>query len=499
MSGPRLRFLSVLTALRSLALLRVTSTLAFQVAAPPSIGVVVACRRAAVVDLRASSKNAVDSPIAVPATDLDADLSPEERTVIGVYRSASPSVAFVTSVMNYADSDVSNFRNRYDRSRNDNAGKTDSGGNKLPDGLSLGSGSGFIVESDGYLVTNYHVIQRTYQTNDAVRKYNDRIDSLVSNATKVLGKSDIVEGIANRTKDRLKIRETVGGNKTRATVYARINSDKTYRECRIVDVKPELDMAVLKILPRNATADRSEEETFPSVPYGSSSKLLVGQRLIAIGNPFGLDRTVTSGVVSALDRAVQGIAGNEIRNCIQTDAAINPGNSGGPLLDSKGRVVGVNTMIVTTSGSNAGIGFAIPGDKVKEEARAIVAKDRVVEGGRRGTGWLGLDLAGENLGAALAKRVSRVEENGVGAFITGFKDGSPAEGLGLQPLRITDDGDVIVGDRIVAIGGNEIHTRSGALEEMRDRAVGENLALTVEGPDGERRVVYVTLGEKKYV
>ncbi|EED86812.1 serine protease, partial [Thalassiosira pseudonana CCMP1335] len=184
-----------------------------------------------------------------------------------------------------------------------------------------GSGSGFVVDADGYIVTNYHVIQRAYETNQMVINY----------------------------------------------------SNASYYACEIVDVVKELDIAVLRM---QSPMNGSERMPLKALSYGSSSNLLVGQTLLAIGNPFGLDRTITSGLVSALGRTVTGVAGNPINNCIQTDASINPGNSGGPLLNLKGEVIGVNTMIISTSGSSAGIGFAVPGDNVKQKSNEIVDLDK---------------------------------------------------------------------------------------------------------------------------
>uniref|UniRef100_A0A7S2HB65 PDZ domain-containing protein n=1 Tax=Helicotheca tamesis TaxID=374047 RepID=A0A7S2HB65_9STRA len=463
-----------------------------------------------------SSTSDEETKISVKASELTADMSDEERSVIDVFRKCGPSVSYVTSVMNRPAMTSTRDRRRGmyrsegnakedEKKRRDKAEK--------PSGTPLGSGSGFIVESDGYLVTNYHVIQRAYQMNDNVKQYNKQVDDLISNSTKRLGPfadNPFVSSLTNRTSERLKLPEDVDG-KDRASVYVRVNSSTKYKECRIVDVRPELDLAVLKIISAADDASISDDEAYAPIQYGSSSNLLVGQRLIAIGNPFGLDQTVTSGVVSALNREVQGVAGNTIRNCIQTDAAINPGNSGGPLLNSKGDLVGVNTMIISTSGSNAGIGFAIPGDKVRDATNEIITKDRVVTYQRKSPGWLGIEIAGEDLANILRSKMEKQKSspqpsgaNGSGAkvvegvFVSAVKPDSPAKDVEMKSLVLTDEGTVIVGDRIVAVGGKVVNSKKDLEDDMRSRVEGEKVSITVEDADGNRRVLYVTLKRKPF-
>lgn len=294
-------------------------------------------------------------------------------------------------------------------------------------------------------------------------------------------------------------------------MYLRLASnDKDQFPCRIVHVKPEYDIAILKL---NLTSTESSTETPPPpppIPHGSSTDLLVGQTVLAIGNPFGLDQTVTTGVVSALDRSVRGIAGNDIKGCIQTDAAINPGNSGGPLLNSMGEVVGVNTMIVSTSGSNAGIGFAIPVDAFWDDIEDVLDHDRESslseERRRNKRGWMGLEiLSNDNLEKALERRL---KNDGGGVFVANVEKDSPASKAGIVSLSMAN-GKVDIGDRIVAIDGHLIvkqvggdgndgvaKKRNEVRERMRSRVVGEQVALTLEDVMGERRVVYLTLTDK---
>ncbi|KAL7545470.1 hypothetical protein ACHAWF_008822 [Thalassiosira exigua] len=278
------------------------------------------------------------------------------------------------------------------------------------------------------------------------------------------------------------------------------SSSASYYPCTIVDVAKELDVAVLKI------AD--PPPSLKPLAFGSSSKLVVGQSLVAIGNPFGLDRTITSGLVSALGRSVKGVAGNDIKNCIQTDAAINPGNSGGPLLDLKGNVVGVNTMIISTSGSSAGIGFAVPGDNVKESADGIVEleKERQLRNAKRkGRGYLGVTVATAALEDSLRKRLrlasDNVVEECVGAFVTSLAPDSPLHlskdehtAPGIKATSLSN-GNIELGDRIVNIGGVSTPDGKGFVAEMKKRVEGEQLSLTVEDETGKKRIVYVTLGK----
>ena len=289
-----------------------------------------------------------------------------------------------------------------------------------------------------------------------------------------------------------------------AQVYVQLESSKTSIPCRIVSVKPENDIAILQL---NATSMKAAGLYFPPpIPDGLSTDLLVGQNVLAIGNPFGLSQTVTTGVVSSLDRTVKGIAGNDIKGCIQTDAAINPGNSGGPLMNSMGQVIGVNTMIISTSGSNAGIGFAVPVDVIWGAVMDLIEDDRVEERLKNGDGtsvgkkrgWLGLKIVlDQSLGNALLQRMGMKggdnDEKETGVFVMSVDDKSPAFDAGIVPLSMGDFFKVKIGDRIVAVNGNAIRTSSDLKKEIKDRIVGEQINMTMEDSSGERRVVYITL------
>lgn len=440
------------------------------------------------------------SSFSVKSSVLDSDLTPDEQTTVSVFRQGGPSVTFVTSTLKRRSRTPPQppfFRRRNNNRRQNNKRDEDQEGSTM----SLGSGSGFLVSPDGYMVTNFHVVQAAYQINAAYHSLHDRITWVRANATSVLGPSaswlwenPLVQNWLTVVHD-----NTL---QSPATVTVQLNTSTKFRNVRIVDVRPEIDMAVLKVLPDdNATATSSVDETFPYVEYGSSSNLLVGQKVIAIGNPFGLDRTVTSGVVSALNRNFPGVAGNTIRNCIQTDAAINPGNSGGPLLNSKGQVVGVNTAIISTSGSNAGIGFAVPIDDVKKATEEIIRNDRMKTAANAravpGSGYLGVELAPESL----IESLKNLTATAVGvstpgsAIVVSVQPKSPASEAGLIPFSIS--GGTINGDKIIAIGGKPMRNFMEVEEEMMRRIQGEKMDLTVEAlQDGTKRVVYVTLARR---
>ena len=327
-----------------------------------------------------NSNKTTTTAFAVPASKLDQDLSPDERTVVNVVRNYSPAVGFVTSVLplprdndnaddNERNNNNNNRRQQRPRRRRQSTPNNNTT-NTLPRGQSLGSGSCFVVDSTGYLVTNYHVIETAYEIQASEQARQELLDAVQGNLTAAL-ESFLPEkrripsdGDDESSCPPLSIRRRRRRRRPPAPlpeVYVRINSATQYLKCRIVDAKPELDVAVLFIeeadnidatknkTTTTAAATTTTASTYPTISFGSSSKLLVGQNLIAIGNPFGLDTTVTTGVVSALNREVQAMSMRPnpspfgrrmmmffnmlspivqvepIRNCIQTDCAINPG------------------------------------------------------------------------------------------------------------------------------------------------------------------------------
>ena len=212
----------------------------------------------------------------------------------------------------------------------------------------------------------------------------------------------------------------------------RLNDGRDY-SARLVGASPAHDIAVLRI--------RVPERQPAALPIGTSSDLKVGQKVFAIGNPFGLDWSLTTGVVSALDRSLPAENG-VIEHLIQTDAAINPGNSGGPLLDSSGRLIGINTAIFSPSGAYAGVGFAVPVDTVNRVVPQLIAK------GKYTRPVLGISTD-EQLNQLIAKQL------GVkGVAVLKVEPGSPAEAAGLRPARPGADGSIAPGDIIVAVDGS---------------------------------------------
>ena len=306
-------------------------------------------------------------------------LNAEESNHIAVFKAASPSVVHITTLEVGRDVFTADLT-------------------QLP----RGTGSGFVWDEHGHIVTNFHVIQ--------------------------------------------------AGNAARVTL-----ADQTSYAADLVGAFPDRDLAVLRI---DAPASR-----LPPIPLGRSRDLQVGQQVYAIGNPFGLDRTLTRGIVSALDREIESVTRRRIRGAIQTDAAINPGNSGGPLLDSAGRLIGVNTAIFSTSGANAGIGFAIPVDEVNR----IVP--RLIRDGRLLRPALGITAAPEGLAQAL--------QLPGGVPIARVVPGGPAHKAGLRAFARGGDGRLVQGDVITAVVGEPVADFDDLLDQLERYQAGERITLTL--------------------
>jgi S1-C subfamily serine protease len=316
------------------------------------------------------------------------DLSQEEKSTVELFKTASPSVVYITSL---ARRSVGWFNVM-----------------EVPQG----TGSGFVWDRDGHIVTNFHVIQ------DA-------------QATKVT-----------------------------------FSGQSTYR-ATLVGVAPEKDLAILRI--------SAPREKLVPILVGTSGNLQVGQRVFAIGNPFGLDQTLTTGIVSALGRSIQSATDRSIEGVIQTDAAINPGNSGGPLLDSAGRLVGVNTAIASPSGGSAGIGFAVPVDTVNIVVPQLIRHGRIVRP------QLGVVLADDSITRRLG-----VE----GALVLRVEPGSGAASAGLHGTRRTEDGDLLLGDVIQSFGGRPVTSSSDLLNALEEKKAGEKVLIRYlrDGRAGESQV-----------
>ncbi len=320
-------------------------------------------------------------------------LNADEQNNVSVFKTASPSVVNITTLATSRDIFSMNVQ-------------------QVP----RGTGTGFVWDDRGYIVTNFHVVQ-----------------------------------------------EATGARVTLA--------DQTSFKAQLVGVFPDRDIAVLKIdAPKNK---------LPPLAIGSSKDLVVGQRVYAIGNPFGLDQTLTTGVVSALNREIDSVNQRTIRGVVQTDAAINPGNSGGPLLDSAGRVIGVNTAIWSPSGASAGIGFAIPVDEVNR----IVP--RLIRDGRMTRPAIGVAAGPEAMVRALGlpKGVPLVQ----------VMPGSPAQRAGLKPFARGSEGNIVPGDVITAINDEPVTDIDGMLSVLERFQPGDKVTLTL-WQAGKTRKQEVTLG-----
>ncbi|MCB1791826.1 MAG: trypsin-like peptidase domain-containing protein [Gammaproteobacteria bacterium] len=238
----------------------------------------------------------------------------------------------------------------------------------------------------------------------------------------------------------------------------RLNDGRSYRAV-LVGRSPAHDLAVLRI---NVPIDPR-----PPVPIGTSHDLKVGQKVFAIGNPFGLDYTLTSGLVSALDRSLEEENGSTIEHLIQTDAAINPGNSGGPLLDSAGRLIGINTAIYSPSGAYAGIGFAVPVDTVNRVVPELIAEGHYT----RPALGIGVD---EDVNRALLRELGIT-----GVAVLRVEPGSSAELAGLRAFRPSGDGKVIAGDVILSIEDTPIGSVAKLLSVLDDYRIGDRVSLRV--------------------
>jgi S1-C subfamily serine protease len=328
-----------------------------------------------------------------PPEDVLKDLDPEERNNVLVYSNVNKSVVNITT-----ESEGRGF---------------------FGDETSTGTGSGFVFDKNGDILTNFHVVQDA----DAVRV-------------------TLFDGSAHRA--------------------------------RIVGQDASNDAAVIHI-------DAPAEKLFP-VSFGDSSRILVGQKIMAVGNPFGLERTLTTGIVSSLDRSLKAKNGRMIKGIIQTDAAINPGNSGGPLLNSRGQVIGVNTAILSQVGQSAGISFAVPINSITRILNQLIENGRVIRG----------DLG-----------LSRVYASGEGLLVVAMNEGGPAERAGIKSAQVRVERlgpmirqylDTDSADMIVAIEHKRVKTVEELLTEVEKHQPGQTIRVTVIR-DGQPQDISVRLGE----
>ncbi|MDB5319252.1 MAG: HtrA2 peptidase [Phycisphaerales bacterium] len=331
-------------------------------------------------------------PVAPPTT-----MASDEQLTIDLFKKVSPSVVYITT--------LTQRMNMWTRNVTE---------------IPQGTGSGFLWDDAGHVVTNFHVVR--------------------------------------------------GASAAKVTL-----ADHSTYDATLVGVAPNQDLAVLKI---NAPRDK-----LPKLPWvGRSSDLQVGQKVFAIGDPFGLDQTLTTGIISALGRTIESVAGTPIDNAIQTDAAINPGNSGGPLLDSSGRLIGVNTAIYSPSGASAGIGFAIPVDNVNRIVPQLI---------RSGT------VSRPDLGAVFDERLNQsiTARTGIqGALVLGVNENSPAAAAGLKPTQRIG-GQIVLGDMIDQLNGKDVRSVAELNALLERYAAGDVVKLRVLR-EGEHVEVPVTLGKE---
>lgn len=258
-----------------------------------------------------------------------------------------------------------------------------------------------------------------------------------------------------------------------SAAWVRLADQRSYR-AELIGKSPEHDLAVLRI-------GGAWEPPAP-VLVGSSADLRVGQKVFAIGNPFGFDYSLTTGVVSALDRTIYSDRSGEVRGLIQTDAAINPGNSGGPLIDSAGRLIGINTAIFSTSGTFSGIGFAVPVDTINRVVPQLIARGRYIR---------------PRLGIVGDDGVSRavLGDLGIeGVLVLGVGPGSPAEAAGLVGTRVSALGALALGDVILSLNGVPVRDMADLLDQLEQYQIGDQVSLGLLR-EGERRLdVAVRLG-----
>jgi len=318
------------------------------------------------------------------------DLAGDEKATIELFRAASPSVVHIDTRTTV-----------YDR------------WTLTPFDIPVGTGSGFVWDDRGYVVTNFHVIL------DEAR------------------------------------RET-------AQQFVFLDGSTTPIQARIVGEDPEHDIAVLKIEP--------PEGKLQAIPVGTSKDLQVGQKVFAIGNPFGLDHTLTTGIISGLGREIASLTGKPIRDVVQTDAAINPGNSGGPLLDSAGRLIGMNTAIATPGGGvngqgfNVRVGFAVPVDTINKVVPNLIRK------GSNLPPALGIEAAPEQLARSL-----RVD----GVVVKYVHPGSGAESAGMRSIEVAQNGAIQAADVITKVDGESVSTVDDIREVLSNHKAGDVVPVVV--------------------
>ena len=342
------------------------------------------------------------------ASDSFAQVTPrqfdaEEQSNVNVFRRASPSVvnvctkAAVARRIGNVTLDVQN--------------------------IPVGTGSGFLWDNAGHVVTNYHVVKG----------------------------ADVVQVIL---------------------------ADGSNLDAEVIGTAPDFDIAVLRF--------NAGQTALSALKIGRSNDLEVGQKVFAIGNPFGLDHTLTTRIVSGLGREIKSQGEVPITGVIQTDAAINPGNSGGPLLDSHGELIGMNTAILSRSGGSAGIGFAVPVNTIKSTVPRLINNfgQRAETNVRAQRGFLGVTLAPEQISQQAADE---------GVLILGVAPGSPAATAGLKPTRMTEDGGFEWGDLVISVDGERVTNSEALSSKLHSFKSGDEITIGIRREESYSRVK-ITLG-----
>jgi S1-C subfamily serine protease len=362
------------------------------------------------IDAKSTTTTTIPAPLTAPVANKE---SGDTNTVNQIYRQDGQGVAFIESTLEpeeTSSSPLSPF------------------GEEESSGGGIATGSGILIDTEGHILTNNHVIE--------------------------------------------------GASK----VEVKLGSSDTEHEAEVVGADPATDVALLKV-----NAPVSEEHP---LSLGNSSKVSVGDPVVAIGNPFGLDRTVTAGIVSALQRQIQAPNGFSISHVIQTDAAINPGNSGGPLINSEGQVIGINSQIQTggSGDGNVGIGFAVPINTAREVVEQIEKNGKVEHA------FIG--ISGGNITPALAKALKLPVEQGV--LINEVVKGSPADKAGLEggDTKATIEGAQVNlgGDIITEVNGKKVNSMEEVVDAVNSAHPGDKMELTVLRGTDETKNVTVTLG-----
>ena len=317
-----------------------------------------------------------------PANITEPSLASDEQNNIEVYRATSPGVVYIQSTAMERD-----FFGMFSQPVE-------------------GAGSGSVIDEQGDILTNYHVIANTEK------------------------------------------------------LTVSFGNGKAY-PAKVVGRDPDTDLAVIRLLD-------TPKESLAMVPLGDSDKLIVGQKVLAIGNPFGLDRTLTTGVISGLQRPIRAQNGRPIEGAIQTDASINPGNSGGPLLDSHGRMIGINSQIESPSGASAGVGFAIPVNIAKRIVPQLIRDGEI----RRPK----LGIAPRDV-ESLAKQMELPVSSGV--LIVSVQPGGAAANAGLRGVVQTENGDLELGDIIVGLDGEKVTNNDDLFKILDKHKVGDTVKAEI--------------------